>query len=103
MNEMDTLANQHFLEWESRMRHIDEMLAKANKAHANNAGRADIATELKSIQKSRDALALEIDSVRNRPLSEQSTTGDHANGVKTALSAIGLQMERLLSSVVGAD
>ena len=79
MNEMDTLANQHFLEWELRLKKIDEMMIKVSEAHTKQAARPEFGEELAAIQKSRESVA------------------------QTTLAAIGQQMEELLSSVVGAD
>lgn len=103
MSEIDTLVNQHFLEWELRLKHIDEKMAQAHEAHAKDTSRSDITIELENIRKSRDAVAREIDSVRSLPASEHAPGSTHATGVKAALSAVGLQIEKVLGSIVGAN
>ena len=103
MNEMDTLANQHFLEWELRLKKIDEMMIKVSEAHTKQAAHPEIGEKLAAIQKSRESVALQIDSARKLPASQQVVDSHHTGVIQTTLAAIGQQMEKLLSSVVGAD
>lgn len=103
MNEMDTLANQNFLEWELRLKHVDEKMARAHEANTKNAVRGDVAAELEGIRKSRDAVALQIDDARSDPRNERFATTAQGNGIHTALAAVGLQLERLLGTIVGAN
>ncbi len=103
MNEMDTLANQHFLEWELRLKKIDEMMIKVSEAHTMQPARPEVGAELAAIQKSRESVALQIDSARKMPANQQSVASHHTGVIQTTLASIGQQMEKLLSSVVGAD
>lgn len=100
MNEIGKLSNQHFLEWESHLEHIDELMGKAQVVHAKEPEGSDIRAQLTDIRKNRDALALDLASVRNLPESEQSNATKRAHGLTTAFAAVGLQLEKMLASVV---
>ena len=103
MNEIDTLANQKFLEWESRLHHIDEVMAKAHAANANGPSRPDVHTQLANIKQSRDALAQGLASASSLSATDHAHESKHADGLKASFEAIGLELERVFASIVGSD
>jgi hypothetical protein len=103
MNEIGKLANQNHLEWESRLKHIDEMMARAHQAHAKEPDESDAQAQLAKIRKARDALALDLVSVRSLPSGELSNVPNRVNGLTASFEAVGLQLERLLTTIVDFD
>lgn len=103
MSGVDTLVNQHFLEWESRLKHIDEVMAQAQEAHAKGPQKPDVHARLSRIRQSRDALALGIASARGMPASELPHTAKHLDGLRASFAAVGLELERVFASIVGSD
>jgi len=101
MNEIRKLANQHFLEWESRLKHIDEMMAKAQEVHVREGEGSDIHAQLTKIRVARDELALATSRARSLPEDERPARTNQVEGVQAAFSAVGLQIEKLLATVLG--
>ena len=103
MDEVGTLANQHFLEWESRLRHIDEKMAKAHAAHAHNPHPSDVQVQLSNIKKSRDELAAGVARARSLPASERPHAASDAHGLTASFTAVGVELERVLATIVSSD
>jgi len=101
MNEIRKLANQHFLEWESRLKHIDEMMAKAQEVHVREGEGSNIHTQLTKIRVARDELALATSRARSLPEDERPAMTNEVEGIQAAFSEVGLQMEKLLATVLG--
>jgi len=106
MDEVGTLANQNFLEWESRLKHIDEKMARAHAAHAAHARDphpSDIQMQLSSIQKSRDELAAGVARARSLPSSELPNAAGHVHGLTASFATVGVELERVLATIVNSD
>ena len=103
MDEVGTLANQNFLEWESRLKHIDEKMAKAHAAHAQKPHASDVQMQLSNIQKSRDELARGVASARGLPLSESPNATSQPGGLTASFEAVGVELERVLATIVNSD
>jgi len=103
MDEVGTLANQNFLEWESRLKHIDEKMAKAHAAHARDPHPSDIQMQLSSIQKSRDELAAGVARARSLPSSELPNAAGHVHGLTASFATVGVELERVLATIVNSD
>lgn len=99
MDEIGTLANQNFLEWESRLKHIDEMLGRANALHADAPEGSEMHLHLTNARKARDEIAVDLTHVRTLPESELTHTANKMDGLKASFEAIGLQLEKLLAAV----
>lgn len=93
MNQITNLVNQHILEWESRLGHIDDMTALAHELHGHAPEGSALHTQLAEINMYREQLSLDLVDAQS-----------HAEGgVRGALEATGLQLERILGSVLGVD
>jgi hypothetical protein len=103
MDEIGKLANQHFLEWESRLDHIDEMMTRAHEAHAKISEGSDIQAQLAKIGKARGELAHKLANVRSLPASELSNVTNPVDGLTASFETVGLQLERVLATIVGLD
>ena len=100
MNEIGKLAEQHILESASHLRHIDEMMARANQPHGKLKITPDTAAQLAEIQKTRDRLAQNLDNIRRQPAGSGIDPVKSAEEVKGLLAAVGLQLEQALGAMI---
>lgn len=100
MNEIIKLAEQHILESESRLLHIDEMMAQAKQAHAKVADATGIEAQLAKIQQDRDGAAQELLDIRGQVASDSAHSVKRGEKVKTLLAAVGDQLEKMLGTIV---
>jgi hypothetical protein len=87
MNEIMHLANQHILEWESRLQHIDEMAARAHELHGKAPEGSEEHKKLANLRTYREQLSRDLDE----------------GGAHSALEATGQQLEDILGSILGID
>ena len=88
MDEISRLVEQHFLISASHLKHIDEMMEKARQA------------QLAEIERERFRLGSELAQLQGQPKHMASETVHKSAGVKGVLESIGLQLERLLQTLV---
>ena len=103
MNEITHLANQHILEWESRLENIDDMTARAHELHGNAPEGSDMQKQLAQIKTYREQLSLDLVGAQGHPADASARTIHPEGGFKASLEATGEQLERILGSVVGVD
>jgi hypothetical protein len=103
MNQTINLANQHILEWESRLAHIDEMAARAHELHGKEPVGSDLQQKLAEISTYRQQLSLDLVGAQTHDASKSPAVNRSEGGIQASLEATGLQLERLLGSIVGAD
>jgi 2-hydroxychromene-2-carboxylate isomerase len=99
MSELDRLANQHILESESHLRHIDEMMAKAREPKARQKLNADAASTLGRLEQEHGRAAQELKALLSRPKPATADTVAQSEGVMGVLQKIGLELERTLAAV----
>lgn len=92
MSQVDRLIEQHILESESHLRHIDELMDKAREASVDLA--PALATRLGEIGAMRDAAAGDLAGLRL-----QTGQSDPAE-VKSTLQTIGAELEKALAAVM---
>ena len=100
MDKMIDLAEQHILESASRLRLIDEMMAKARGARLENSAAAQADARLRQLQSDRDRLAHELEGLQRSPRREGPDFVKRAEGLKGLLGSVGLQLEQLLAAVL---
>jgi hypothetical protein len=66
MTDVRQLAEQHILEYESHLAHMDEFIARANKASIP----AEVHGEFTTLKEKREALADEIAALKRKPLKD---------------------------------
>lgn len=100
MDEISRLVEQHFLISASHLKHIDEMMEKARQAHAIEPVGPDLQAQLAEIERERFRLGSELAQLQGQPKHLVSETVHKSAGVKGVLESIGLQLERLLQTLV---
>lgn len=68
MSNKERLIEQHILEYESRMRHIDELYERAHKAVAEKGGEGGAQEHLNEIAAQRSLLRESTEEMRSMPL-----------------------------------
>jgi hypothetical protein len=101
MNETIHLAEQHILRFESHLKHIDEMMIKARQARVD--GTPGVVTELNRIGQDRDKLAYALDGYRARAAIDAPRTARDAEGLKGVFTSVGLQLEKIIATVVDPE
>ena len=100
MDRITDLVEQHIHESESRLRHIDELMAQARAAPLSEPAASNSEALLRRIQLDRDRLARELEDVRRlqpRDRPEVATKGERLKGV---LGNLGLELEKALAAVL---
>ncbi len=100
---MIDLAEQHILESESHLRHIDELMARAHEVPLKGTEGAQTAERLRKIKLDRDRFAQELDEIRHLPPGEASDVVKRGEGLKGVLETVGLELEKTLASVFEPD
>lgn len=101
MSSVDELIAQHVRESEAHLRHIDELMARADR----ESQRGPHATKLKSllgeIKANRARLALSLQALRSGFASGGSPELlQHGEGLRSDLQAIGSEFEKALTAVL---
>jgi hypothetical protein len=102
MDAIIKLANQHILEWESRLAHIDEMAARARALHGKEPEGSDLHKKLSEIKTYRQQLSLDLLETQPNRAGSSPTASTSDSSLHSALEATGLQLEQMLESIVGA-
>lgn len=99
MNKIIHLAEQHILESQSHLQHIDELMAKAQVARAKNSLKPEVEAQLTQIQGARDKWAEELNAIRQQSGDNSTDTLKRGEGLKGGLQTVGLELEKALASV----
>lgn len=99
MDEIGKLAEMHIRESESHLRHIDEMMARANQSREKIPASSDTESRLTQIKQDRDRLEQELVDIRKQPVDGSSTSVKRGEDLKGVLGTLGLQLEQVLATV----
>jgi hypothetical protein len=75
MPDINQLAEHHILEHEARLKHIDELLEKAEEASQALAEPSAISAELDTLKKERALLVDQLDEIRQKSIEEWAKRG----------------------------
>jgi hypothetical protein len=98
MGTMNDLVERHVRESELRLRHIDDLLARARQAPAKPGAQAEADTLLAQIERNRHRLAQELESLRREPRGDRATVS-RGDEVKSTLETVGLELEKVLATL----
>jgi hypothetical protein len=96
---MIDLAEQHILESESHLRHIDELMVRAREVPLKGTVSDETAALLARIKLDRDRFTQELDEIRRLPARERSEVLKRAEGLKGVLENVGLELEKTLGAI----
>jgi HPt (histidine-containing phosphotransfer) domain-containing protein len=103
MDNIRDLAEQHILESTSRLRHIDELMARARSASSKEATAGQTEALLRQIDSDRNRLAQELEEIRRLPRDDKSDVVKRAEGLKGMLESIGAQAEQVIAAIFERD
>lgn len=99
MNERNRLAEQRVLEWDSHLKRIDELMARAGHIRASAVASPEFEGQIAQIAMDRDRVARAIEGLRHQPFDRWPNEAAHEPGLRGPLEQIGLQLEQLLTAV----
>jgi hypothetical protein len=103
MDKMKDLVEQHILESASRLRHIDELMARARSAPLKEPTATQTEARLRKIESDRNRLAQELEEIRRLPRGNGSDIVKRTEGLKGLLESVGLQLEQALGAIFEQD
>jgi hypothetical protein len=96
---MIDLAEQHILQSESHLRHIDELMVRAREVPLKGTASDETAALLARIKLDHDRFTQELDEIRRLPARERSEVLKRAEGLKGVLENVGLELEKTLGAI----
>lgn len=97
MNEINKLAEQHIRASQSRLLHIDELMARARAVNGKAA--APLQDLMARVEQDRERLSRHIEQMRQQPHDKWPGLVAHGKGLEGLLEAAGLQLEKALAAV----
>lgn len=100
MNETIRLAEQHILESLARLKHVDELMEKADQSHSTVPLAPDAAAKLAALKNNRNGLAEQLATLQSKPLThDPHHAAAHSEGIKGGLENVGEELKNVLGSV----
>ena len=96
MTVVDRMAEQHFLEYESRLKHIDELFSRAHQAKDE---RVEFDDELNSLRTERLELLSDLSEIKKKSLEEWQTEGIENSGPMIIWDAVAKKLEKLVERI----
>ena len=94
MTDVEQLAEQHIREHASRLKHIDELLARAHEKAGIET--PEISSELKKLKMQREELAGHLERMRIRPQNDWQEKEIELAGPMGLWDAVAQQLEKLV-------
>lgn len=94
MTTIDHLIEQHFLEHEARLKHVDELLEKARQASESDA--PETSEQVSGFTQQREEIARSVEELRSRPLAEWQEKSIEEAGPMAVWDALAIQLENFL-------
>lgn len=100
MTDYNQLVEQHIDQYESKLKHIDELLERARKGIADAHEHADIHAQIASVKNERDRFAQHIDALKQKSTDElQEEMIEDIGPLGIMLDALAQQMQSLLERI----
>jgi hypothetical protein len=99
MTNITHLAEQHILENESRLKHIDELVARVREGAGALPEYAQVHTELEELIRQRDRYAVQLQDLRQKAAQEWQQHEVERSGLMGVWDALAKELEKLLERV----
>jgi len=96
MTVIDRLTDQHFREYEARLKHIDEMLERASQSKKD---RSEFDDELNEIRTERAELLNHLNALKKKSQDEWQTDGIENAGPMIIWDAVAKKLEKLIERI----
>lgn len=97
-SKLNQLVQQHILEHESRLKHVDELLERARNDVAQ-AGGSGTDEELAGLKLERDKLSSRVEAFKLKPPEQWSTEEFEKTGPMVIWDALAQQLEKLIERI----
>lgn len=101
MTDINKLAEQHILEHQSRLNHIDELLERASEAAQSAGGTESQNDELAALRRERDEFSDQVQAIKNDPAAYWQKNVATNAGPMAVWDAIAERLETLLERLQG--
>ena len=99
MTTVDKLAEQHIIQHESHLRHIDELLERADKGIGEVSEPSDVNGQLKEIRQQREKLLSHIEELKRNTAEEWQEEKIEDVGPMVIWEAVAKQIEKLVERI----
>ena len=96
MTTIDRLVEQHIIEHESHLKHIDELLERADKGITKSAEPSDLDSQLEEIRQQREKLVKHIDELKQKTREEWQEDKIEDVGPMVIWEAVAKRLEKLV-------
>ncbi|MBL8349745.1 MAG: hypothetical protein JNL87_05480 [Burkholderiaceae bacterium] len=100
MSTANSLVQQHILECEARLKHIDELMSGLRQGSAEGPVFGDVGARMDRLRAHRDRFAVELEGLKSLPRGEGHQLAGRAERHGRVLEAIGLELEKALAAVI---
>jgi uncharacterized protein YgbK (DUF1537 family) len=95
MTNVTRMAEQHMLEYESRQKHVDELLERVREKTAAGAAHSDIRARLEKLEKEQDRLIVRLDEFKLKDRENWREEAIEKSGLMGLWDALAQQAEKL--------
>ena len=99
MDKVDQLVNQHILEHESKLRHIDELLSRAAQKQEKITAQSDIEKQLAELRSEREKLSQHIEKLKKKSREEWQAETIEQVGPMIMWDAVAKKLEKLVERI----
>jgi hypothetical protein len=96
MTEYDKLTNQHIIEYESRLKHIDELMERARKRAEAVPGEPEVSKQLAQVMQDREKLASGLEELKSKVGEDWHEKDIERAGPMGIWDAVAQQLEKLV-------
>jgi hypothetical protein len=95
MNKLNQMVQQHILEHESRLKHVDELLGRAQQGIAKTGG-GNVAEQLANVRRERDQLSSRVEEFKLRPPDQWTEEEFKNTGPMVVWDTLAQKLEKLV-------
>lgn len=96
MTKFDDMVEQHILEYEARLKHMNEMMARAEQSIHSSPQAETLGDELENLEKERSRLLSHIDQIKQKTRAEWQVETIEEAGPMIVWEAVAKQLESLV-------
>jgi len=96
MKTLNQMAEQHILEFESRQKHVDEMLGRVREKTTGRPERSDLRARLQELETEQDRLGAWVDDLKLKDLDNWREEEIERSGLMGLWDALAQQAEKLV-------
>lgn len=99
MTDANQLMRENILEYESRIKHFDELIVRADKSVGKGPEHAEVRDDLASLKQQRDKFAILLDELRLKSLKNWRVDEIEKAGPMGIWDAVAQQLEKLVERI----